>query len=105
MQRPELAQLFNCGGGAKAGSVLLDPPEKKNIMGTRFQKILEQACRQVEPTLTLQQFKTILSDYIKRSSQLKGGMAYKRKIVEKHLHKPKSTENNSHSSSDGEGDI
>ena len=83
IQRPDLAQHFNCGGGGKAGSVLLDPVEKRNFMDTHVQKAMESACRKVEPALTGPKFKTILSDYIKRSSQLKGGMAYDQKRIGK----------------------
>jgi hypothetical protein len=40
IQRPQLAQHFNCGGHSKAGTVLDHPTEKENFMGTHTQKIL-----------------------------------------------------------------
>ena len=79
MARPTLAENFNCGGPTKPGSVLKEPSEKKNIMGTRFQQCLERVCKNIEPDLTAQKFKTLLSEYLKRSSSVKGGSLYKKK--------------------------
>jgi len=77
--RPVLAECFNCGGAVKSGSILKDPEEKRNIMGSEMQMLLEMACRRSEPNLTPPQFKTYLSDYLKRSSALKGGLLHKTK--------------------------
>lgn len=77
--RPVLAEQFNCGGKSKSGSVLKDPEEKRNIMGTRTQIILEQVCRHAEQDMSPSKFKTYLSEFLKRSSQLKGGSHHKLK--------------------------
>ena len=58
IQRPQLAQHFNCGGSTKQGTVLAQPTDKTNFMGTQCQKLLL------------------------RSSGLKGGAAYKAKKTE-----------------------
>ena len=40
IQRPQLAQHFNCGGTARAGTLLVKPTDKHNFMGTQCQKML-----------------------------------------------------------------
>ena len=40
IQRPELAQYFNCGGTAKGGTVIRQAMRKENFMGTHTQKTL-----------------------------------------------------------------
>ena len=104
IQRPDLAQHFNCGGSGKSGSILLDPVEKRNFIGTNVHKAMQIACRKVEAAMTGKDFKTILSDYIKWSSQLKGGMAYETKRGEKDGHKDTSASGTSikHECSDSE---
>ena len=77
--RPALAENFNCGGPTKPGSVLKEPAEKKNIMGTKFQECLERVCKNLEPDLSAPKFKTLLSEFLKRSSSVKGGSLYKKK--------------------------
>jgi len=77
--RPALAENMNCGGPSKAGSVLKEPAVKRNIMGTKFQQCLERACKNIEPSLSTQKFKTLLSEFLKRSSSVKGGTLYKMK--------------------------
>ena len=78
--RPVLAENMNCGGATKGGSVLPAPKDpKRNIMGTKFQVLLEKACQRVQPDLTPRLFKTLLSEYLKRSSSMKGGAQYKLK--------------------------
>lgn len=77
--RPALAENYNCGGAVKTGSVLQEPHQKRNIMGSKIQMLLEQACQRAQPELSSQQFKTLLSDFLKRSSQLKGGSHHKQK--------------------------
>jgi len=79
--RPALAENFNCGGAAKCGSVLQDPREKRNIMGTMVQQLIEQACRRVDSNMTYNGFKSTLSEFLKRSSQLKGGNYFKAKLA------------------------
>lgn len=39
IQRPQLAQLFNCGGNPKGGSKV-EATEKRNFMGTQCQKAI-----------------------------------------------------------------
>ena len=74
--RPSLAERFNCGGVPKAGSVLGEPLEKRNIMGTKVQKIFQQSCEAVDSSISPQGFKTLLSDLLKRSSAMKGGSSW-----------------------------
>jgi hypothetical protein len=73
IRRPSLAQYYNTGGAVKSGSVLGDTQPKRNIMGTKFKSLLMQACKRVEPDLSMARFKTYMSDFLKRSSQMKGG--------------------------------
>ena len=40
IQRPQLAQHFNCEGKGKAGSLLHKPADKRNFIGTECQKCL-----------------------------------------------------------------
>ena len=39
-----------------------------NIMGTMVQKLIEQACRRVDSNMTYNDFKSTLSDFLKRSA-------------------------------------
>ena len=77
--RPSLAEHFNCGDVAKAGSVLGEPLEKRNIMGTKVQKTFQQCCEAVDSSISPQGFKTLLSDLLKRSSAMKGGSSWQAK--------------------------
>ena len=40
IERPNLAETFNCGGLAKAGSLVLTPSQKHNFIGTECHKTL-----------------------------------------------------------------
>ena len=40
IQRPQLAQHFNCGGSTKPGSLIQDTENKQNFMDSHWQKIL-----------------------------------------------------------------
>ena len=66
---PSLAQHFNCGDVAKAGSVLgelSEPLDKisRNIMGSKVQKIFQEYCEAVDSAMSPQGFKTLLSDLL-----------------------------------------
>ena len=73
VSRPGLAQCFNTGGALKHGSVVGEPEAKRDIMKTTVQSLFLKACKCAEPELSPAKFKTIMSDFLKRSSGMKGG--------------------------------
>ena len=82
IQRPQLAQYFNCGGYMKAGSVLEQPIEKHNFMGTHTQKVLLQVLKKAYKSENLRSLRSKASDILKRSSTLRGGEYYKKKKMQ-----------------------
>ena len=74
--RPALCENFNCGGPAKAGSVLTEPVEKRDFTATQVNRCIKLVALELEPALTDVQYKTKLTAYLKRASSLKGGKAY-----------------------------
>lgn len=79
IQRPQLAQYFNCGGHPKAGSVIKQAGDKHNFMGTNVQKNLFHVVQKEYGKEDLRSFQSKVSDILKRSSTMKGGEHYKKK--------------------------